>query len=175
MTWGKISASANSRTDLRRWTCSGVYSKSTALYDLFPGGVPVHGALFPVALHGHAAGYGHAEAKIERAVRLRARIADGVEEVLHVGAGIGLGHTHHFVAVRPGLLLGCIADGLHRVGGRAVVAEDLFRHRGALIAKPGIPGEEHLVVLHRHAHGIGHLAAILPKVEAARHGHRLRN
>ena len=30
MTWGAISASANSRTALRSWICSGVYSKSTA-------------------------------------------------------------------------------------------------------------------------------------------------
>src|SRR5579871_20902 len=106
MTCGAISPSANSRTDLRRWSCSGVYSKSTALYDLFPGGVPMHGALFPVALHRHAAGNRHAEAKIERAIGLSAGIADGVQEVLHVGPGVGPGHAHHFIAVGASLLLG---------------------------------------------------------------------
>src|SRR5690242_8289766 len=51
ITCGAISASANSRTALRNWSCSGEYSNSTLLlYDLFPGGVPTDRALLPVAL-----------------------------------------------------------------------------------------------------------------------------
>src|SRR6186997_2319308 len=89
ITCGAISASANSRTALRNWSCSVVYSKSTLLlYDLFPGGVPTDCALLPVALDGHAAGDGDAEADLEGAVGGLGGVADAVEEVLHVRAAL---------------------------------------------------------------------------------------
>src|ERR1019366_3385553 len=92
MTKGAISASANSRTALRRWICSGVYSKSTSapLDDLFLGGVPADGALLAVAFHRHAAGDGDAEADFKGAVGLGGA-ADGIEEVLHVRPGVASG------------------------------------------------------------------------------------
>src|SRR5690242_765427 len=99
MTCGKISASANSRTDLRNWSCSGVYSKSTALNYLFLSRVPVHRALLAIAFHCHAAGNGNAESQVEWAVGLGAGVADGVQEVLHMGFGIGLGHPDHLVGI----------------------------------------------------------------------------
>src|ERR1035441_22751 len=73
--------------------------------DLFPGCIPAHGALLPVALDRHAARDGNAEPQLERAVRLLAG-ADAVEKILHVGARQAAGGAHHFVAVGPIHLLG---------------------------------------------------------------------
>src|SRR5450755_3780642 len=121
MTKGAISASANSRTALRSWICSGVYSKSTSapLDDLFLRGVPADGALLAVAFHRHAAGDGDAEADFKGAVGLR-RAADGIEEVLHVRLGVGAGDAGHFVAIFPIDLLRVILDGLRGVRDGAI-------------------------------------------------------
>src|SRR5215469_12035996 len=102
ITCGAISASANSRTDLRSCICSGVYSNSTwpALNDLFRSGVPVQGALLPVRINRHAARDGDAIAQVERAVRFFA-IAHGIDEVDHVRFRIGARHAQHFVAIGP--------------------------------------------------------------------------
>src|ERR1035438_7093212 len=136
MTWGAISASANSRTALRRWICSGVYSKSTAapLDDLFPGGVPADGALLAVAFHRHAAGDGDAEADIKGAVGLR-RAADGIDEVLHVRLGVAAGDAGHLVAVSSVDLLGIILDGLRGVRDGAFVAQYVFGDSELIVAR----------------------------------------
>src|SRR5947209_15226947 len=113
MTCGRISASANSRTDLRSWICSGVYWKSTGDLrrsdDLFGGRVPAHGAALPVALHRHPAGDRNAEAHVGRAARLGAR-ADTIEEILHVGVGRRPGRADHLFPIRPVHLLRQIAN-----------------------------------------------------------------
>src|ERR1035441_5814562 len=97
MTKGAISASANSRTALRRRICSGVYSKSTSapLDDLFLGGVPADGALLAVAFHRHAAGDGDAEADFKGAVGLGGA-AEQIDEVLHVCFGVAAGDAGPF-------------------------------------------------------------------------------
>ncbi len=51
--------------------------------DLFLHGVPLQRPAEPITIHCHAARDGHAEAKIERTVRLLPR-PDAVEEILHV-------------------------------------------------------------------------------------------
>src|ERR1035437_9613234 len=129
-TKGAISASANSRTALRSWICSGVYSKSTAAPfmfaksdDLFLRGIPADGALLAVAFHRHAAGDGDAEADFKRAVGLRGA-ADGIDEVLHVRLGIAARDTGHVIAVFAVDLLGVILEGLRGVGDGAVIAAD---------------------------------------------------
>src|ERR1017187_4515444 len=177
MTWGAISASANSRTALRRWICSGVYSKSTSapLDDLFLGGVPADGALLAVAFHRHAAGDGDAEADIKGAVGLRSA-ADGVEEVLHVRLWVAAGDAGHFVAVFAVDLLGIILDGLRGVRDGAVIAQDVFGDAELIVAEAGVPGVEQLLfMLHADVHGVGDFAPVLPEVDAAGHGHDAGN
>src|ERR1035437_2836783 len=176
-TKGAISASANSRTALRSWICSGVYSKSTAAPfmfaksdDLFLRGVPADGALLAVAFHRHAAGDGDAEADFKRAVGLRGA-ADGIDEVLHVRLGIAARDAGHFIAVFAVDLLGVILEGLRGVGDGAVIAEDVFGDAELIVAEAGVPGVEQLLfMLHADVHGIGHFAAVLPEVDAADHG-----
>src|SRR5450759_544339 len=113
-TKGAISASANSRTALRSWICSGVYSKSTAApfmfaksADLFLDGIPADGALLAVAFHRHAAGDGDAEADFKRAVGPRGA-ADGIEEVAHVRLGVAARDAGHLITVSSVDLLGVI-------------------------------------------------------------------
>src|SRR5664280_992144 len=151
---------------------TGVYSKSTpaALDDLFLHRVPPHGALLPVAFHRHAAGDGHAEADFKRAVGLRAA-ADGVAKVLHVGLGIAACDAGHLIAVFSIDLLGAILDGLRGVRDGAVIAQRVFGDAQLVVAETGVPGvEQFLFMLHADVHGVGHFAAILPKVDAAHHG-----
>ena len=70
------------------------------LDDLFLRGVPAHGALQAVAFHRHAAGDGDAEADLERAVGRLRRVADAIDEVLHVRPAGRCGVVpRHFVAV----------------------------------------------------------------------------
>src|ERR1035438_7669434 len=196
MTWGAISPSANSRTALRSAICSGVYSKSTGflrgwrgravarrgklkhtpqLDDLLANGIPANGALLAVAFDGHATGDGNAIAEVEGAVGL-AIGADGVEEILHMGLGIGAGDAGHFVAVGPVLLLGGVADSLRRTRDGAGGAHHVLGDAEAFVAESAIPGEEEfLFVLHGDGHGVGHFAAVLPKIDAAVHGDGARN
>src|ERR1017187_515980 len=151
---------------------TGVYSKSTraALDDLFLDGIPPHGALLPVASHRHAAGDGNAEADFKRAVGLRAA-ADGVAKVLHVGLGIAACDAGHLIAVFSIDLLGVILDGLRGVRDGAVIAQRVFGDAQLVIAEAGVPGvKQFFFMLHADVHGVGHFAAILPKVDAAHHG-----
>src|SRR5450759_2227011 len=146
-TKGAISASANSRTALRSWICSGVYSKSTAApfmfaksADLFLDGIPADGALLAVAFHRHAA------ADFKRAVGLRGA-ADGIDEVLHVRLGIAARDTGHVIAVFAVDLLGVILEGLRGVGDGAVIAEDVFGDAELIVAEAGVPGVEQLLFM----------------------------
>src|ERR1700719_3016675 len=107
MTCGRISASANSRTDLRSCICSGVYSKSTS-DDFFGCSVPMHGAALAVAVHRHAAGDRNAEAHIERTIRLLAG-ANAVEEILHVRVRTRPSGSDHLVTLGPIHLLRNVA------------------------------------------------------------------
>src|SRR5712671_2399293 len=116
MTCGRISASANSRTDLRSWICSGVYSKSTS-DDFFGGSVPMHGAALAVAVHRHAAGDGNAEAHIKRTIRL--------------------------VAFRAIHLLWDVAD-LLSLGNCPIGTEYIFGAAELVVSEARIPGEEDL-------------------------------
>src|SRR5450759_1650626 len=176
-TKGAISASANSRTAVRSWICSGVYSKSTGAPsmlaksgDLFLHGVPADGALLAVAFHRHAAGDGDAEADFKRAGGPRGA-ADGIEEVLHVRLGSAARDAGHLITVSSVDLLGVILDGVRGVRDGAVLAEDVFGDAELIVAEAGIPGvEQFLLMLHADVHGIGDFAAILPKVDAADHG-----
>src|ERR1035437_6613870 len=176
-TKGAISASANSRTALPSWICSGVYSKFTlapimlaASDDLLGDGVPADGALLAVAFHRHAAGDGDAEADFKRAVGPRVA-ADGIDEVLHVRLGVAAGDAGHVIAVSPVDLLGVILDGRWGVGDGAVIAQDVFGDLELIVAEAGVPGvEQFLFVLHADVHGVGDFAAVLPEVDAADHG-----
>src|ERR1017187_10299374 len=172
ITWGVISASANSRTPLRRGICSGVYSNSplAALDDLFLHGVPADGALLAVAFHRHAAGDRDAEAGFERAIGLR-RAADGIEEVLHVRFGIAARDAGHLVTILAVDLLRVILEGLRGVRDGAVIAQHVFGDAELIVAEAGVPGvEQFLFMLHGDVHRVGDFAAVLPEVDAAHHG-----
>src|SRR6478672_3521300 len=116
MTCGAISDSANSRTALRRWICTGVYSKSTALdyrsltvavgslNNLFLRRIPLQRAALAVTIHRHAASDSHAEADVERAIRFGGA-ADGIEKILNV----------RFRFVRPGASIAQYLGGLRAV------------------------------------------------------------
>src|SRR5262249_19943047 len=173
MTCGRISASANSRTDLRSWICSGVYSKSTS-DDFFGRGVPMHGAALAVAVDRHAAGDRNAEAHIERTIRLLAG-ANAVEEILHVRVRTGPSSSDHFVAFGAVDLLREVAD-LLSFGNRAIRAENIFGAAELVVAESRIPSEQDLFrMLHGHVHGVRHFAAILPQINAADHVHGFGN
>src|SRR6266436_4544089 len=135
MTCGRISASANSRTDLRSCTCSGVYSKSTS-DDFFGGSVPMHGAALAVAIHRHAAGDGNAEAHIKRTVRLLAG-ANAIEEILHVRVGRRPGGSDHLVTFRAIHLLRDVAD-LLSLGNCSIRTEHIFGAAELIVSEPRI-------------------------------------
>src|ERR1700691_254865 len=141
MTCGAISASANSRTDLRSWICSGVYSKSmvgwAGLNDFLSCGVPPHGPLPAIAFDGHAAGDRNAKAQLERTIGLMSR-ADRIQEISHVRVGRGGRRSEYLRAIRAVDLLRQITD-LLALGDGSVRSQHLFGVAEPIVAETRIP------------------------------------
>ena len=128
-----------------------------------------------IALHRHPARNRNPIADLERAIRLRPG-PHAIEKILHVRTRRGRRLAQHSPP-RP--------DGSPSAANNesAGPAKSSRRCPARLPSIPGwlLPKPESQVnsissgMLHRHAHRVGHFAAVLPQINAAGHAHRLRN
>ena len=141
------------------------------LDDLFFDRIPAQVRLLAVAVHGHAAGDGDAEADVERAVRLACRCGRNRGNSACARCGSLRRVADHFVAVFAVHFLRQIFDAAAPLEMVPSVPSTSSVTPSWLLPKPESQVEEDLLgMLHGDVHGVGNFAAVLPEVDAAGHG-----